>query len=111
MALLKLNGKEYELKFTYMAILQLERHYGKGVGKIFTELDLENLGTLTVFVWACLKQYKEWNKKTVDDVAQAISDSLESEDITFEDLGNAIQQAVEQSVLVKGQAQEQDKKK
>jgi hypothetical protein len=111
MATLKLNGKEYEVKFTYMAILKLEQHYGKGIGKIFKEIDMENLNTLNTFLWACLKRHSDFNKAGVDDIALLLDEAFEDEELTLDELGKAIEEAVNNSVLVKGKGKQGNGKK
>lgn len=101
MANLTLNGKEYELKFTYKAVLALEKVYNLGIGKIFKELDLENMGVLTTFVYACLKRHEDFKTATVDDVADLLDEAFENEEITFETLAGALQDAIENSVITK----------
>ena len=101
MAQLKINGKEYEVKFTYMAVLALEKAFGMGIGKVFKELDLENIGVLNTFVYACLKRHEDFKHATQDDVAIALDEAFENEDITFEDLAEAVKDAVENSVITK----------
>jgi hypothetical protein len=105
-----LGGKEYELKFTYMAILTLEKVYDRGIGKIFKELDLENVGVLNTLVYACLKRHKAFATATVDDVALALDNAFEDGELTFEQLAKAIQDAVMNSVIVKQAGQGNEKK-
>lgn len=101
MAELKLNGKAYEVKFTYKAVLTLEKTFGMGIGKVFKELDLENIGVLNTFVYACLKRHEEFKTATVEDITDLLEEAFENEDITFEELAEAIKYAVENSVIVK----------
>lgn len=111
MAKITLNGKEYTLKFTYRTILALEKHYNMGIGKIFKELDMENLNVLNTFVYVCLKREKDFANATEEDVAIALDDAFENEEITFDDLANAIQDAIENSVIVKQGEQGNGKKR
>lgn len=101
MAQLKINGKEYEIKFTYMAVLTLEKAFGMGIGKVFKDMDLENIGVLNTFVYACLKRHADFKTATQEDIAIALDEAFENEDITFEQLAEAIKDAVENSVIVK----------
>lgn len=101
MANLKLNGKEYEVKFTYMAVLALEKAFGMGIGKVFKDLDLENIGVMNTFVYACLKRHEDFKHATQDDIALALDEAFENEDITFEELAEAVKYAVENSVIAK----------
>lgn len=101
MAFIKLNGEQYELKFSYLSLLAIEKHYKKGVFKVFSETDLNNLETLTAFVWACLRKEKKFKNKDVDDIAVLIDDAIENEDITLESLAQAIEEAFNDSVILK----------
>lgn len=98
---IKLNGKEYELKFTYRAIRNLEKYYGRGISKISAEIDMESIDALTVFIWAMLKRENDWQSKTVDDVAEALDNAIESGELELSKIGDVLNNAVNESMVVK----------
>jgi Phage tail assembly chaperone protein, TAC len=100
MATIKLGGKERELNFSFASLRAIENYYKKPIGKIFSEnIASESIEALVVMLWACL--YKSDKKLTVEKVEELIDDSLENEELTFEDLKNALQEAFNNSVLTK----------
>ena len=98
---IKLNGKEYELKFTYRTIRYLENHYGVGISSLFEKLDMGSIDVLNTFLWAMLKREKDWLNKTVDDVADAIDNAIESEELSLVELGEKIGDAIRNSTILK----------
>jgi Phage tail assembly chaperone protein, TAC len=108
MATIKLGGKERELKFAFSSLRALEQYYKKPVGKVFSEnIASESLEALVVMLWACL--YKSDKKLTVEKVEELIDESLENEELTFEDLKNALQEAFNNSVLTKAKKEVDEK--
>lgn len=117
MAFIKLNGEQYELKFSYLSLLAIEKHYKKGVFKVFHESDLNSLETITTFIWACLRKEKKFKNKTPDDIAVLIDDAIEVEDTTLEELADALKDGFENSTILKnavkqdeGEGDEEEKK-
>lgn len=102
MAFITLGGKEYELKFTYKSLRAIERHYDKGVFKVFAEESMEKLETINVFLWACLKREKAFKSKSVDDVVDLLDESLDNGELTLNTLTKALETAFTQSTLLKG---------
>ncbi|MEW9503238.1 hypothetical protein [Jeotgalibacillus marinus] len=98
---LTLNGNQYELKFTYLSLLAIEQHYKQGVFKVFQDKDMNNLETLTVFIWACLRREKKFRKKSVEDVAMMVDSAIENEEISLNDLAEAIQEGFQNSTIIK----------
>ncbi len=101
MAFIKLNGKEYELKFTYKSLNALEKYYNKGVFKVFQEESLDKLETINVFLWACLKREKDFKNKTVDQFVDMLDEALESGELTLDALTKALEQAFNESTILK----------
>jgi hypothetical protein len=100
MTTIKLGGKERELGFFFTSLRALENYYKKPIGKIFSEnIASESIEALVVMLWACLYKYDK--KLTVEKIEELIDDSLENEELTFEDLKNALQEAFNNSVLTK----------
>lgn len=98
---IKLNGKEYQMKFTYRTILYLENHYQMGISSIFQKLDMNSIDAITTFVWAMLKHETDWKNKNVDDVADALDSAIEAEEITLFDLAETLEKTINSSVILK----------
>lgn len=98
---IKLNGKEYELKFTYRTIRYLENYYGMGISAIFKKLDMESIDALTTFIWAMLKREEDWKNKTVDDVAEALENEIEAEELNLFKLAETLEAVISSSTILK----------
>lgn len=107
---IKLDGKEYELKFTYRTIRYLENHYSMGISSIFQKLDMESIDALTVFIWAMLKHDDEWKHRTVDDVADAIDIAIEAEELTMLDITETLEKTISNSTILKQMGKQAEKK-
>lgn len=108
---LKLNGKEYELKFTYRTIRYLEDYYGMGIGSIFEKLDMNSVRALTVYAWAMLKHNDEWKNKTVEDVEDTLDKEIEEEALSITEIGDILGDVINNSTIVKSMGNAQTGKK
>jgi hypothetical protein len=108
MTTIKLGGKERELKFSFSSLRALENHYKKPIDKIFSENFANvSLEILVVMLWACLR--KADKRLTVEKVEELIDESLENEELTFEDLKNALLEAFNNSVFTKMKKESDEK--
>lgn len=97
---LRLCGKTYKLKFGHLAIRTIEKHYGMGINQVFKDKDMESVETLSVFLYASMKKL---NKAiTIDEVDELIDDAIDNDEITYEELANAIKEVTENSKIVNG---------
>lgn len=97
---IKLGGKVRELKFTFKSLRSLETHYKKGVSKVFAEnMADESLENLVIMLWACLRATDK--KITPDRVEDLLDEALDSGEVTFNELSEKLQEAMESSTLLK----------
>ena len=99
---LTLGGKERTLRFSFLSLKALEQHYGKPIGKVFADNLKEGemmLSDITTFLWACLRK----EKLSVAKIEELIDESIENEELTIEELAQAIQKAVAESKVAKAQ--------
>ena len=92
---IKLGGEVRQLQFSHKAIKALKEHFGDK----FDKVDTSSVEHLDVMVWACLLRYNKGIDQ--EDVEDMISDSLEDGELTYEELGKAIEKAVEESHIAK----------
>lgn len=107
MAFIKLDGEQYELKFTYLSLHAIEQHYKQGVFKVFREADLNSLDTINTFIWACLRKERKLKNKTPFDIAVMIDNSIENEETTLEELAQALEEGFQNSTILKSAIEEQ----
>jgi hypothetical protein len=107
---IKLDGKEYEMKFTYRTIRYLENYYGMGISSIFQKLDMESVDALTTFIWAMLKHHEDWKTKTVDDVAESMDNAIESEELNLLELTKTLEAVISNSMILKQMGKNAEKK-
>jgi hypothetical protein len=95
---INLGGKEREMRFSFLSFKALEQHYNKPAQKVFEEeMSSGRLSDIAVIIWACLRK----EKLTVAKVEELIDESIENEEITFEELSEKLAKAVSESKMVK----------
>lgn len=101
MAQLTLNGKEYQLNFKNRELKQLEERTGKSMESFFSEeMASGKIGPMYTLLLLMLKRHDDFEHMTEDDFMDVLDDAMD-DGLSFEDLGNALQQAVEGSVFMK----------
>jgi hypothetical protein len=96
MKLITINGKQYELKFTYKSIMLIEAAWNEPYYKVLQGNRFENLYKM---LWACLRNHEDFATITPFDCVDMI-DKLVEESSLF-DLAELIETAVYESNLVR----------
>lgn len=100
MAEINLGGKRRELKFNFKSMRSLEKHFNKPISKIFeNEMQGESLGTMVTIFWSFL--INDDKKLTVAKVEDIISDAIDSGEVTMDEIGDKIQETMEESQIAK----------
>lgn len=109
MAHIKLQGNEYELHLKNRELKHLEERTGKSMEAFFGE-DMAGgkIGPMYTLLLVMLKRHADFALMTEDDFMDVLDDEMEN-GLSFEDIGTALQKAVEGSVFMR-QAQAQPPK-
>jgi hypothetical protein len=95
---INLGGKERELRFSFLSFKALEQHYNKPAQKVFEEeMQSGRISDIAVIIWACLRK----EKLAVGKVEELIDESIENDEITFEELSEKLSKAISESKMVK----------
>lgn len=97
---IQLGGKPRQLRFSNIAVITLEKHFGMKTQDIFGKVDIESFENLSVMLWACLKRFEA--SLTLQEVMEMLDDALADEEVTFEEVLQAILDAFQSSSLAKG---------
>lgn len=101
MAEINLGGKRRELKFNFKSMVALEKQYNKPIAKIFNEeMQSESLGNMVTMIWSAL--IHEDKKLTTNRVENMISDSIDNGELGMDDLGDAIKETMDDSLITGG---------
>lgn len=104
------NDKEYELKFGFKAILMLEKHYNeKNLSKLFSEHIGESFSGLAVMVWAGIKHQDK--NASINKVENMIHEAIENEDLTIDQISEAVNKAIVESKLFNNDKGDDSEKK
>ena len=69
---MKLNGKEYMIRYTFNSMCKMEELTGKGIGEIF-KTEASGLNTIRLLVWGGISKCK----MSINEVGEEIEAGLE----------------------------------
>lgn len=93
---LKIENKEYEIKFTFNKIADMESKSGKGIAELLKE-DAIGFSTIRLLLWSAL--HKELGNITLENAGE-ISQNLINEGLSFSDLAEIFVKALMESGLL-----------
>jgi hypothetical protein len=96
---IQMGGKELTLRFSFLSLKALEKHYNKPIQRVFEE-DMKDggLDSVTALLWACLRK----EKLTMNKIDELIDNAIESEEISIDTLNEKLTEAIESSKIAKG---------
>ena len=99
---INLGGKDRVLKFNYKALDALGTHFDTDLTGIFEKISGDvRISTITAYVWAMLKNNEGWKDATFEDVEDAIDEAMEEGLLGLTELSSIIDKTLEKSVIIK----------
>lgn len=94
-----LGGEVRQMRFSHLAIKTLENHYKIPFHSIFNVVNIDSIDNIGVMLWASFRKFDK--SITLDEVEEMLDDDIDEGKLTYEELGDKVKLAFQNSAIVK----------